>query len=112
MLLLASLAGGAEAAWRGGGPILHRIRSIDGLAGTSAEREIHALRRQKAARTAPERKIDSHLARTAGAVEGAVPVHVRLGSVTAQDLAELKGGDESYLRDVSRRVDRLVLGRT
>jgi len=89
VLLLASLAGGAEAAWRDGGPILHRVRSIDGLAGTSGEREIHALRRQKAARTAPERKIDSHLARTAGAVEGAVPVHVRLGSITAQDLAEL-----------------------
>jgi hexulose-6-phosphate isomerase len=27
-------------------------------------------------------------------------------------IAELKGGDEAYLRDVSRRVDRLVLGRT
>ncbi len=27
-------------------------------------------------------------------------------------ITELKGGDESYLRDVSRRVDRLVLGRT
>jgi hexulose-6-phosphate isomerase len=24
---------------------------------------------------------------------------------------ELKGGDEAYLRDVSRRVDRLLLGR-
>ena len=24
---------------------------------------------------------------------------------------ELKGGDEAYLRDVSRRVDRLILGR-
>ncbi len=27
-------------------------------------------------------------------------------------ITELKGGDEAYLRDVSRRVDRLVLGRT
>jgi len=27
-------------------------------------------------------------------------------------VVELKGGDEAYLRDVSRRVDRLVLGRT
>ena len=26
-------------------------------------------------------------------------------------ITELKGGDEAYLRDVSRRVDRLVLGR-
>jgi len=26
-------------------------------------------------------------------------------------ITELKGGDEVYLRDVSRRVDRLVLGR-
>ncbi len=27
-------------------------------------------------------------------------------------IVELKGGDEAYLRDVSQRVDRLVLGRT
>src|SRR6266446_4946695 len=27
-------------------------------------------------------------------------------------ICELNGGDEAYLRDVSRRVDRLVLGRT
>ena len=27
-------------------------------------------------------------------------------------ITELKVGDEAYLRDVSRRVDRLVLGRT
>jgi L-ribulose-5-phosphate 3-epimerase len=27
-------------------------------------------------------------------------------------ITELKGGDEAYLRDVSRRVDRLVVGRT
>jgi hexulose-6-phosphate isomerase len=27
-------------------------------------------------------------------------------------ITELKGGDEAYLRDVSRRVDRLVLGKT
>jgi L-ribulose-5-phosphate 3-epimerase len=27
-------------------------------------------------------------------------------------ITELKGGDEGYLRDVSRRVDRLVVGRT
>lgn len=27
-------------------------------------------------------------------------------------IAELKGGDEAYLRDVSQRVDRLLLGRT
>jgi hexulose-6-phosphate isomerase len=27
-------------------------------------------------------------------------------------ITELKGGDEAYLHDVSRRVDRLVLGRT
>ena len=26
-------------------------------------------------------------------------------------VTELRGGDEAYLRDVSRRVDRLVLGR-
>jgi hypothetical protein len=26
-------------------------------------------------------------------------------------IVELKGGDETYLRDVSQRVDRLVLGR-
>ncbi len=26
-------------------------------------------------------------------------------------ICELKGGDEAYLRDVSRRVDRLVLGK-
>jgi len=27
-------------------------------------------------------------------------------------IAELEGGDETYLRDVSRRMDRLILGRT
>jgi hexulose-6-phosphate isomerase len=27
-------------------------------------------------------------------------------------ISELEGGDESYLRDVSRRIDRLLLGRT
>jgi L-ribulose-5-phosphate 3-epimerase len=27
-------------------------------------------------------------------------------------IAELEGGDEAYLRDVSRRMDRLILGRT
>jgi hexulose-6-phosphate isomerase len=27
-------------------------------------------------------------------------------------IAEIKGGDEAYLRDLSRRMDRLVLGRT
>ena len=26
-------------------------------------------------------------------------------------IVELKGGDEAYLRDVSQRMDRLVLGR-
>jgi hexulose-6-phosphate isomerase len=31
---------------------------------------------------------------------------------TGSATVELQGGDEAYLRDVSRRVDRLVLGRT
>jgi L-ribulose-5-phosphate 3-epimerase len=31
---------------------------------------------------------------------------------TGSAITELKGGDEAYLRDVSRRADRLVLGRT
>jgi hexulose-6-phosphate isomerase len=26
-------------------------------------------------------------------------------------IAELDGGDEAYLRDVSRRIDRLLIGR-
>jgi L-ribulose-5-phosphate 3-epimerase len=30
---------------------------------------------------------------------------------TGSAIAELKGGDEAYLRDLSRRMDRLVLGR-
>jgi L-ribulose-5-phosphate 3-epimerase len=32
-------------------------------------------------------------------------------SYTGSAIVELKGGDEAYLRDLSRRVDRLVLGR-
>jgi len=30
---------------------------------------------------------------------------------TGSAITELKAGDEAYLRDVSRRVDRLVVGR-
>jgi len=42
---------------------------------------------------------------------GAVREAFREIGYSGSATVELEGGDEAYLRDVSRRVDRLVLGR-